>query len=220
LQDAPVPEAGLPGLLVVHLNGRPALATPVSYFPADPDTFALGLNTSHFAPASATFTGNFLAVQHAPATASEPVFGPSHLEVRFPPFSGVRSEPLLCTGETGRGNLVYVRYLGADRIAFGYDHWGTGGPISAPCVIDPQAVHVVEIDFGSLYPGSPAGAAVAASGRLRIRLDGRAVLDETAPYYPAHPGSVVFCLNPIHASSASAGFTGELVDARRELALP
>ena len=208
--------ASRPGLLAVHLNGRLAFATPAPRLSVDPGTVALGLNINHFQPATATFTGDFLAVQPAPAGAPEPESGSCHLEVRFPPFSGVRSEPLLCAGETGQGDLVYVRYLGPDRISLGYDHWGLGGTLSAPCMINPQAVHVVEIDFGSLHPGNLAKAAIAGSGPLLVRLDGHDLLDETALFYPARPGSIVVCLNSIHASSASAGFTGELIDARRE----
>src|SRR5208283_253356 len=37
-------------------------------------------------------------------------------------------EPLATTGKTGDGDFLYVRYLSATTVVFGYDRWGTGGP--------------------------------------------------------------------------------------------
>jgi len=119
----------------------------------------------------------------------------------------VRNEPLLCTGETGRGDLVYVRYIGPRQIAFGYDHWSRGGPISAPLDIDPSAVQVIEIDTAAIDPGNP--------GNLRVRLNGRTVFDQPEPCYPAPPDTLAVGLNPIHTSTAVELFSGHILQARR-----
>jgi hypothetical protein len=171
------------------------------------------------------FSGQILSWRRLPGANVEPAaarYGPIRLQLILPPFTGVRSEPLVCTGEAGRGDLVYVRYDGVDRISFGYDHWGTGGDISAPKRVDPSATQVIEIDFGALYPGSHTTEEEGAvrRERLLIRLNGQAALDEQALFYPCDPHTVSVGINSIQASTASAGFTGTLIANERLLLEP
>ena len=122
-------------------------------------------------------------------------------------------------GEPGRGDLVYVRYLSAGWVSFGYDHWGVGGPDSAPAALDAGPVQVVDIDCGALDSGS-GEAGRAGRGRLVIRLNGRTVLDREVPYYACEPDTVVLGLNALGASTAAAVFTGTIVSHERTPSVP
>lgn len=161
------------------------------------------------------FSGKILSWRRVPDAAPEAEavqYGPVRLELTFPAFTGRRSEPLLCTGETGRGDLIYVTYEARRRISFGHDHWGVGGTATAPVGIDPRAVHLLEIDFAALYPDGPAAEwrAPVNRDRLIIRLDGRTICDEPAQHHPSRPDEVTVGANPIGASTATPQFSGSI----------
>jgi hypothetical protein len=159
------------------------------------------------------FSGTILSSRRLPDATVEPLAstgGPSgrlHLELTFPPFAGVHSEPLLSTGESGRGDLVFVRYLGPRSVAFGYDHWSYGGPLSAPVAIDPAAVQTIEIDTAAINPKNP--------GRLRLSLNGQVVFDLPEPAYACPADTVAVGMNAIHASTATEQFAGRILHAER-----
>jgi hypothetical protein len=142
-----------------------------------------------------------------PLAAAGGVAGPMLLELVFPAFVGVRSEPLLSTGVSSRGDLVFVHYLGPRSVAFGFDHWSRGGPVSGPCPIDPSAVQSVEIDTSAINPKNP--------GQLRLRLNGQVIFDQPAPAYPCSADTVSVGTNAIHASTATERFTGRIIEAGR-----
>ncbi len=148
-----------------------------------------------------------------------PAAGAYHLRLRLPPFTGARGEPLVCAGETGRGDLVYVRYLTADRVLFGFDHWGRAGAISGEVKVDPASEQDVEIDWGALHPDAFGAAADepkdGVPGRIQVTLNHRPVLDAPVFYYLADPSSLALGLNPIGSSTAGPSFTGEIVSSRR-----
>jgi hypothetical protein len=145
--------------------------------------------------------------------------GAIRLALILPPFTVPHNEPLVCAGETGRGDLVYVHYENANRISLAYDHWGAGGSVSPLCPVDPQAVQKIEIDFGALHRAlatdATAGPGRSYPGHLVIRLNGRPLLDEPAPYYSCNPATVAVGLNPIVTSTATRAFTGEIVESER-----
>lgn len=161
------------------------------------------------------FSGKILSWRRVPDAAPEAEavqYGPVRLELTFPAFTGRWSEPLLCTGETGRGDLIYATYESERQISFGHDHWGVGGTTTAPVGIDPRAVHLLEIDFAALYPDGPAAEwrAPVNRDRLIIRLDGRTICDEPARHHPSRPDEVTVGANPIGASTATLQFSGSI----------
>ncbi|HXP59500.1 MAG TPA: hypothetical protein VN829_03360, partial [Dongiaceae bacterium] len=48
------------------------------------------------------------------------------------------AEPLVTTGRTGAGDIIYLKYLGKGRFAVGHDKWAYGGEISQPFAADPR----------------------------------------------------------------------------------
>lgn len=123
-------------------------------------------------------------------------------------------EPLVQTGETGRADTLFVRFIDDRRIALGLDHWGYGGPVSAPFEIDRTKDHELEVQMGSLDLRPVAGPAeVAARRRFLVKLDGQTVLETDQEFYPAKATQMFFGLNPVRASMADV-FAGQIVDVR------
>jgi len=168
------------------------------------------------------FSGRILSwrrIQGGSAGFQGSTHGAIRLKLILPPFTVPHNEPLVCTGETGQGDLVYVHYESPTQVSFAYDHWGSRGSVSALCPVDPQTVQTVDIDVGALHPDRPAEDATDSSGsfpgRLLVRLNGRPVLDEPARYYYCDPATVAVGLNPIVTSTATKAFTGEIVESER-----
>lgn len=203
------------GRLEVRLNGLTALGLPVPFYACDPDTVSVGLNAIGASTAQAVFSGSILATDRLAALPSAPEYGAVRLMVVLPSFTGIRNEPLVCSGAPGRGDLVYVRYEAPDRISLGYDHWSAGGPRSASCRVDPRAVQTIEVDFGALHPGAAAHGGGDSRGRLTLELNGRKVLDQEVAFYSSDPQAVSVGFNPIQASTAGPSFTGELIGTQR-----
>jgi hypothetical protein len=137
-------------------------------------------------------------------------YGPIEIKITLPPFRGVRNEPLVSSGEAGRGDLVYVRFLDKRTVAFGYDHWGYGGFETEPVAVDPQSEQTVTVDYGALHPAGRTG-----SSRIELKLNGKIVVDRPAAFYPCEPYTVLVGFNSIGASTATPRFTGDVVGFRR-----
>lgn len=160
------------------------------------------------------FSGKIISTRHA--SELRPVvppieYGPAKITLRFPIFSGRRAEPIVCTGESGKGDVIYVNYLDDHSISFGHDNWGAGGRTGDPVSIDYSASHELIVDFGALYsktdtthPKNPS------SEQLTIKLDGNVVMEAMAPFHPSAPENIVFGRNAIQSSAAQPVFTGEI----------
>jgi hypothetical protein len=153
------------------------------------------------------FTGAIRVVEaRSPPTATLPPYGPRtvRVSVRFPANRIGLSEPLLTSGRTGAADSVYVHYLAGGRISLGFDHWGAGGPVSAPLAVDYAQAHALEVTLGD-GAWEQGGA-----GLLRVRLDGRRVIESRAQFHPARAGEIVLGENPVGLSTSVPEFSGML----------
>ncbi len=158
---------------------------------------------------TAGFTGRIVAVEQVPAAPlpTAPTWGPVRLTLRFPRELPVAVEPLLITGETGRADVLFVRY-GPDRtIQFGFDHWGVGGALSDPIAIDTAAVQHLEVRMASLFPPGSSEAAA----RTEIHLNGKLVFTPLFVAYDNPAGEITVARNDIGASSCTALFSGQVM---------
>ena len=165
---------------------------------------------------SRPFSGKILAwrvLADSPPPAEDTQYGPVQMLLTVPAFSKRSSEPLLSSGETGHGDLVYIRYEDERHVSFGHDHWGAGATASPSVEIDPKTVQVLEIDCAVLYPQQPgpAWSGVANRDRCIIRLNGRVVWDVPADFHSTAPDEVEIGANAINASSAGPAFSGGIV---------
>lgn len=137
--------------------------------------------------------------------------GAVRVTLRFfnPPQPG-QSQPLLSTGRTGAGDLLFIRFEPNDTYRIGLDHWGHGLILSEPQPYEPAQPLDLFLSVGSLYPpDDPASAPF--QHRLLVRAGPRVVLDQPASFHPALPASRVLGLNAIGASTASPTLAADVI---------
>jgi len=199
----------------IELNDREVLSGQVEAYDAAPETRWVGRNpyAQHLGSA---FTGKILRQRTLVPVPETQRRGPgaAHLKLFFPTGrpSGLQ-EPLVASGVTGAGDLIYVRYIDDRRVAFGFDHWGVGGIMSEPVEIDFRQAHQLTVKMGSLAPAPVPGKP--ALGKLEVTLDGAVVLAGEFEFHPAQVEQVYFGANIIKGSTAVPKFSGRIVDLRR-----
>ncbi len=207
--------------LRVTMDGQLVLARNAEYYDATSRTPSIG--SSEGRPAyKRPFSGRILSWRRMPEALPRPLpahYGPIRLELTLPAFAlvGQRSEPLVSTGESGSGDLIYLMYEAENRIRFGHDYWGSGATVSESIEIDARDTQAVEIDFGALYPD---GSAAEWTGpvnreRLVIRLNGRTVYNQPTGYHACDPDTITIGKNAIMASSAYPVFSGTIIRSQR-----
>ena len=220
-------ETGLPSAAVplsrrifVQMDGATVFNEDGLFYPAAPESIAIGVNRFATTTALAGFSGLVLATQQTADLAGLPALrrsgetGVVELQLTFPDNVPNSAEPLVVTGVTGAGDMIYVRYLDGAHVSFGFDHWGTGGFTGAPVEIDYAQNHRLEITMDSLYPAElvprPFG------GRVRVVLDGATVLDGSSLTFPTRLFEIRIGKNPLGSSTSGAIFTGLIVTEARK----
>jgi hypothetical protein len=67
----------------------------------------------------------------------EGYFGPIRITLTLPPKRGIYGEPLVVTGRSEKGDFLYLGCLPKEHtVQVGFDHWGSGGPLTAPIPVD------------------------------------------------------------------------------------
>lgn len=204
-------------MVLVTLDGKVVLRAHALFYDAtswNPSIAGAGGKTGPFRAFSGRIVSSGrLALSESAYSVEALPYGPAQLTLRLPAFASVHSEPLLCSGEPGRGDLVYVKYLSPSQVAFGFDHWGYGGTLSPPITVDPSADLGVTIDYGALHrqdERSPEPAA-GTTGRLLVTVDNRPVLDAPEAFYRCSRAMISVGENIIGASTAGSEFTGTIV---------
>ena len=221
--EADLPSAAVPPSrrIFVQLDGTTVFNEDGLFYPAPPETITIGANPFATTTALARFSGLVLGVPARgvelaalPALRRSGETGVVELQLVFPDNVPASAEPLVVTGVSGAGDMIYVRYLDGSHVSFGFDHWGTGGFTGAPVEIDFGQNHRLEITMDSLYP--PALQPRPFSGRVRVVLDGTTVLEGTSPCYPTRLYEIRIGKNPLGSSTSGAIFTGLIVTEARQ----
>ena len=128
--------------------------------------------------------------------------------------------PLVATGQSGAGDLLYLRYLDATTLVIGYDSWAVGGPVSASIRITPGAARPLVVQMPSL--AAPSRVDRRALGLLRVVYDGREVLRDDVHYYGRARAEIHFATDSIGGTIVNQPFAGTLAtsDGRRLQGLP
>ncbi|MFZ5494441.1 MAG: hypothetical protein ACOZE5_03770 [Verrucomicrobiota bacterium] len=191
-------------LIKVSLDGRTVLQLMADCYDASDWQPSIGTSGPHRPGFKEDFSGVLFSWRRLPLFAegsAAPAVGKLHLLIRLPPFTSPKSEPLLSTGETGRGNLIYIRYLDATHYQIGHDRWGSGGSMSPVIGYDPAVPLDLDIACPPLLgEGAPE--------RLVVSLNGSPLLDVEEGFYPSRPTQIAVGRNLIGASTAEAEFTG------------
>jgi hypothetical protein len=129
------------------------------------------------------------------------------------------AEPLLVTGISGLGDVVYLIYGKDLTVRVAHDHWGWKPLLSEPMALDPAVEHVFEISLGSLYPAGDGRFArksndgIRRIGQIFVAADGHPLLTGEREFYVSEPKDVCAGANVIEASSCIPEFTGEILEA-------
>jgi hypothetical protein len=212
----------LRGAAVVQFTGRTVLSARGVFAPGATKRVVAGANVVGGAMATAYFQGRLeevttvepgkvLSASGTEELASYP--GPIRIRLRFPQGRAGYGEPLVVTGATGAGDIVYVRYESERRLRIGFDHWNKGGPVSRRIEYDPGTAHELMLSLGSLLPSTGPGDDAFAPLRRRcsILLDDKPVLVCESEFYPATPAQIFVGENPIGGSTTSPAFAGQIV---------
>jgi len=140
-----------------------------------------------------------------------PPRGALRLVLNVPWSTPGSSEPLLTTGHTGAGDVIYLKYLGAGQFAVGHDKWAYGGEISRPFTANPREPQTVEIAMASLGAGPG----------VHVWWNGQEVISENRESYPqSAPSEVEVGANEIGGTTCSTMFTGRILKAERLAPVP
>lgn len=200
-------EVSLDGVQVIHWMS--------DFYPSDPVETKIGRNDSgihtkkYFGGRVENVTRTGIPDSSSIATLKGS--GPVRLNLKFPRFRNIYSEPLLSTGHTGAGDLIYITYLGENRAKLGHDSWGFGSMETAEFEYDPGIEHHVDIDFGSLEENAPGGK----FAPFKIRFDGKLLVTTERNYNPSSPYELTPGVNTVQSSVAQNMFTGEKLEAER-----
>jgi hypothetical protein len=181
----------------VEMDGKRVLDAKMGSYNAPPWTLEIGRNDISMSPAKMSFDGQVtLSERLAPPEPQADAGSDGLWRIRcvFPVQYPGSAYPVLSSGVTGNGTLVYVTMLPGNRIQFGIDEWGYGGGLSGPLDAAPQSEHTVEIFIGTLarrthWPTQwhvPADQLERSALAMRVWLDGRLVQVQAlnAPFSP------------------------------------
>jgi hypothetical protein len=136
-------------------------------------------------------------------------FGAVRIRLAFPFGKTAAREPLVVTGETGRGDQLFVEYLEDGHVRFGLDHWGKAPLWSEPVAVPRGEPQVLEVSLGS-FPGG-AGAERPVLQPVRVRLNGRPCWSLESKLFPIDAKDVYIGQNPIGGTTCGPAFTGSVL---------
>jgi hypothetical protein len=121
-------------------------------------------------------------------------------------------EPLVCTGTTGKADLIGLEWLEGGKARFRYDHWGVADYQSEPFDWPGDVVHRVVVQCPAFREIGRAMPERAGTGILKIEVDGRAIWEREVPFYAPAADQISFGRNDIGASTARGEFAGVIID--------
>lgn len=216
--------------IVVRLDGQTIFSQRFHFFPAEPDAVSFGVALPGNTATGPVFTGRIESLRRVPPEtigfdeqhlrgpalqgARYPTGhpGPLALTVQLPAAWDPGIEPLLLTGDEPNSEAVLVKYRGSQQIQLGYR--SGSGPVlwSTPLPSSPGATHTLKLSLGSLHPET--GVDERWRKTVRIDVDGRTVIDVSAPPFRPLPESLVLGANPAGIRGVRPDFRGRILDAR------
>lgn len=190
---------GAKARLRAQLDGNRLWNESVVSIDVFPGAASLGENPAATG-AARRFTGEIRA-QRAIAVSDIAGAPPVGVRVQFtlqPEMAG-HALPILVSGRTGEGDMLFLRVRENAAIAFGYDHWGMS-ELKSP---------EIPLHFGEsqvLECWIPSNPAPGSEPLLVARINGTTVWRRSAPFNPATPESVTVGINLIGGSTCEAVF--------------
>jgi hypothetical protein len=208
----------------VEMDGKVVLDREMDSYDAPPWSLQVGRNHLTMNPNRTDFSGQILSQARLPPTGlpERVQTGVYRIRCELPAGLPNMSFPILSSGATGSGTLVYLSVLPGNQVRFGADEWSIGGGLSEALTPSPQPQHVIELLLGPVASGAAAqaqwGFSAEELGQLRRRLciwlDGRLVWT-TELRNPLDPMDPFFDLGSNHQgfSTSQPEFPGFFLNA-------
>lgn len=148
------------------------------------------------------------AAARAAGTGGDVEFDMIRMRVTFPGERSAGREPLVVTGEAGRGDFLFVEYLEGGWVQFGLDHWGKATVMSARVSVERGKSYEIEIGLGA-FPGARK------TDELEVKMDGRVVWAREAKFFGVGAEDVFVGKNPIGGTGCAETFGGTILDVVR-----
>jgi hypothetical protein len=206
-----------PDRLVVIFDGRVLFDIDEVFYPGTPESAIVGFNAYGSTGAGREFTGRIAGIRQVdgstlPQRVRNGTYGAVEMSVDFPYSVLGTQEPLVVTGVTGAGDFVYVRYVDANHIVIGFDHWGIGGILGNPVEVDYGQTHRLSVTFQALYPP---GSVLHNSDVVRVLLDGKPALEGRFACHPSTADRIKIGSNSIGGSTCGSIFSGRILSVER-----
>lgn len=209
--------------LYASCNGQVVLNRLTTFHPSRADELSVGENRASSTAVSPQLTTDLLTCEVVPAdaifaeTAAHP--GAIRLKLRFfgSPAPG-QTEPLVNTGRSGAGDLLFIRFDGRGNFQIGHDHWGQSAVLSMPQPFDSAEPLELTVSMGSLFPpeGAPFYRGHPDLARLRehllVSIGGAVLLNQPARFHDNRDIPPVIGLNRIGASTAIELLSADVLD--------
>ena len=206
------------GRIYVWLDGQLIWAPGIAIAAGDLGDVVAGRNTVGAPQCATEFRGEITNVQQD-AGGRDPLEGPGdtlRIRLRLVPQPRGTREPIVVTGGTGYADTLMVEYVDGQSVRFGLDHWGAPMRMSKPVHFDYSVPHDLEISMSSLEAVEDAPAlAEFRSGRLRLKVDGREVWEDTSEFFVTEPGEMAIGRNAVGATTCAPWFSGDILSAER-----
>jgi hypothetical protein len=145
----------------ITLDGATALNTRMRFYEAPPWSLTPGKNHTTYTGFGRDFSGRIVSFRRLGGDSASS-FDPNprsdgywDLNLKFDRASPGVSEPLLASGLTGSGNLIFVEVLASGKVRFGCDFWGFYAARSEALSFPLEMTHHVELFVGPLVASWP-----------------------------------------------------------------
>jgi hypothetical protein len=135
--------------------------------------------------------------------------GVLRVRVWIPREVPAQADPVLVVGKRGAGDMIGFKRQSADTARFVFDHWGAP-LVESPIVrLEPERVHVIDINMPSLLQKT---FGQASAGELVVHLNGEEVLRATGPFAPFLEQGFDVGKNPLGGTTFGLSVDGAIVD--------
>lgn len=196
--------------LRISLDGVVILRADTVFYETRPMDLEVGTNGGLSNVARSHFEGNINMLGRGDSKINDGVWprdgGPILLSVVFPENQTPRSEPLLTTGWHGAGDMVFVSYLGNNRMRFGWVHAG-GGQILSPIVQITPGQHDILVRMPAMLREQ--------KGLFHLALDGMELITVEASQHPMESDQTAYGIDTIQSGVAGVIFSGTIHNVTR-----
>ncbi len=199
--------------LKVTVDGVPYVKTDQPFHDSSPALISFGRNhVSDYG--GREFKGQLLEVRRQPLPVPiRPFAGGAFVQMAFNLPSGHmgQREPLIATGRSGAGDLLFIAYEDESHIRLGFHHAGREAIISEPLAVQSGQIQLLEASLGSFYADPKGAAERELAQALVVKFNGRLIWAEEAAFYPSGGKAPAMGLNSWNSDACAPSFTGRII---------